>query len=91
MSKHGISRAEALKGLIVLPALAATLAGFTAPAEAAKSSKAALKYQSSPKGGAKCSGCKFYIKGKNAKAAGQCSIVAGPISPNGWCIAYAKK
>jgi hypothetical protein len=86
-----ISRADALKGIIVLPALAASFGALSLEADAAKSSKAAVKYQDRPKGAQKCSGCRFFIKGKNAKANGTCQVVSGSISPNGWCTAWAKK
>lgn len=91
-SHERISRADALKGIIILPALAIAFGGLTLDAEAAsKSSKAAVKYQGHPKGTQKCSGCRFFVKGKNAKANGSCQIVSGSISPNGWCVAWAKK
>ena len=84
-----ISRADALRGLIVLPALAAAIAGSAGEAQAA-GSKAQFKYQDHPKGSAKCSGCRFYRPGKGKKN-GACTIVSGSISPNGWCIAWAKR
>jgi hypothetical protein len=90
-SSREISRADALKGLIVLPALAAGFGALTLEAEAAKSAKAAVKYQDHPKGAQKCSGCRYFIKGKTATANGTCQIVSGSISPNGWCVAWAKK
>jgi len=91
-SRERISRADALRGMIVLPALAATFVGLNLESEAAtKSSKAAVKYQGHPKGSQKCAGCRFFIKGKNSKANGACQIVSGSISPNGWCVAWAKK
>lgn len=85
-----VSRADALKSLIVLPALAAALLAGTGEAQAG-GSKAQFKYQNKPKGSHKCSGCRFYKAGKTAKANGTCSVVSGSISPNGWCIAWAKK
>ena len=85
-----ISRADALKGLIVLPALAAAVAGTANQADAAGSKKQ-FKYQDKPKGSQKCSGCRFYKAAKGGKGNGSCSIVSGSISPNGWCIAWAKK
>lgn len=84
------SRKEALKSMIVLPALAASLAATAGVAEA-KSSQAAMKYQKTPKNGAKCSTCKLFVPGKSATANGTCQVVDGAISPNGWCIAYTKK
>ena len=79
------TRKEALRSLIVLPALAGALAMGTSVAEAADN-KAQFKYQDKPgKGGEQCSGCRFF------KAPHSCSIVTGTISPSGWCIAWAKK
>lgn len=88
MSK--ITRQEAIKALM-LPALAAAMVGTMLTTAEAKASKATVKYQSSPKGAAKCSGCKFFIAGKSKTAMGTCQIVDGAISPNGWCTAYTKK
>lgn len=90
-SSGKLSRGDALKGLIVLPALGAALVGSVAPAEA-KASQGAVKYQGKPKGGKACSGCRFFqANKKNPKSMGACSIVSGSISPNGWCVAWAKK
>ncbi|MBV8245263.1 MAG: high-potential iron-sulfur protein [Candidatus Eremiobacteraeota bacterium] len=85
-----ISRRSALQGLIGLPALGAAVLSAGAPARAG-SSKAAVKYQGSPKNGQQCSGCRFFKAAKDPKANGTCQIVDGSISPNGWCIAFAKK
>ena len=90
-SRDRISRSDALKGIIVLPAFAASFGALTLEAEAAKASQASVKYQNHPKGSQKCAGCRFFIKGKNAKANGACQVVAGSISPNGWCVSWAKK
>ena len=85
------SRKEALKQLIVLPALAGLAVAGTSSIAEAKSSKSAMKYQDSPKGADKCSGCKLFIPGKSAKGKGTCKVVEGAISPNGWCVAYTPK
>ncbi len=92
MSKSSgkLTRSEALRGLVVLPALAGLLASTTSIAQA-KSSKAQVKYQSHPSGTQKCSGCRFFHAGKSASANGTCTIVDGAISPNGWCVAYTAK
>jgi len=89
-SSNDLSRRNFLSGVVVLPALAGLVLTQTATAEA-KGSQAQFKYQNTPKNGQKCSQCKFFIKGSSATANGSCSLVAGTISPNGWCIAYAKK
>ncbi|MDQ2993133.1 MAG: high-potential iron-sulfur protein [Candidatus Eremiobacteraeota bacterium] len=57
----------------------------TGTAARAADNKKQFKYQDKPKGGHKCSGCRFF------KAPHGCTIVTGNISPNGWCNAWAKK
>ena len=89
MNDH-VSRKDALKSIVVLPALAGALLAATRAAEA-KSSKATVKYQGKPKNGQECDDCRLYIAGKSAKVNGACQIVDGAISPHGWCVAFAKK
>lgn len=84
-SRDHVTRGEALRQLIVLPALAGMLAAGTIGAEAADNKKQ-FRYQDKPgPGGKKCAGCRFFKKPHS------CSIVHGTISPNGWCIAWAKR
>lgn len=80
------TRKEALRSLIVLPALAGAIAlGASATADAA-SNKKQFHYQDKPgPGGKKCGGCRFF------RAPHGCSIVTGTISPDGWCIAWARR
>jgi len=92
MSEHDsrkIGRRDMLKrvalvaaGLAAIPVVAR--AGGTVP-------KAAMQYQDQPKNGQDCSSCMQFIPGKSAGAMGECKVVAGPISPKGWCVAYVKK
>lgn len=86
-SGKNLSRGEALKALVVLPALAGVLAsGSILTADAAADNKKQFKYQNTPgPHGQKCSGCRFFKKPHS------CSIVHGTISPNGWCIAWSKR
>ena len=80
------TRREALKQIVMLPALAGALAiGATSVAQAGDNKKQ-FKYQDKPgKSGQKCSQCRFF------RAPSGCSIVTGKISPDGWCIAWAKR
>lgn len=79
------TRKEALRTLIILPALAGALALGTASAEASDNKKQ-FHYQDKPgPSGKKCSNCRFF------RAPSGCSIVTGKISPDGWCIAWAKR
>jgi High potential iron-sulfur protein len=90
MKDSPMTRRSFVAGAVMLPALAGLLLAETTTAQA-KASKTQFKYQSTPKNGQKCSGCRFFVAGKSATANGTCQIVEGDISPNGWCTAYAKK
>lgn len=89
-SVKDLTRKEALSSLIILPALAGMMLGTAAVAQA-KGTKTQFKYQDHPNGKQACAGCSLFIAGKTATAAGTCKVVAGPISPKGWCVAYAAK
>jgi len=83
MSRRAVLKSAALlAGLASIPVLAR--AAGTVP-------KAAMQYQDHPKGDQDCSNCIQFIPGKTATAMGECNVVAGPISPKGWCVAYVKK
>jgi hypothetical protein len=57
----------------------------------AKANKQSMQYQEQPKNGQKCDTCVQFVAGPKPDSAGTCKVVEGPISPNGWCIAYVKK
>ena len=88
--KKPASRRNVLAGvaaLAALPLLAepdAALAAGTLP-------KTNAKYQDKPNGANRCGKCNYFIAGANPTALGQCKVVAGPISPNGWCTLFAPK
>ena len=92
-AKHpSICRREALTRVAAVSAVAAGLAASLASPAEAKTSQKAAKYQNSPKGNQKCSGCRFYVANtKDPKKNGSCQIVEGSISPNGWCSLYVAK
>jgi len=77
--------------LTVAAGAAGTVAGVTAmvgtstPAQAAKASQKAVKYQDSPKGEQRCDNCAQF------EPPSSCKTVDGTVSPEGWCIVYAKK
>lgn len=52
----------------------------------AKAKKAAVKYQDTPRGEKTCAGCRHFIADENA-----CKLVEGEISPQGYCLLWAKK
>jgi len=53
-----------------------------------KASKAAVKYQSTPKDGKMCGMCKFFIRSGRMMSEGSCQVVAGPVSPMGYCVLF---
>ncbi|MCC6195484.1 MAG: hypothetical protein IT518_13555 [Burkholderiales bacterium] len=66
----------------------ATCAGLLASERASaqgKVPKAAMKYQDHPNADKKCSNCLQFVPPD------ACTIVEGKISPDGYCIAWAKK
>jgi hypothetical protein len=63
----------------------AAIVGASTPAHAAKAPQKAVKYQDTPKGEARCDNCALF------EAPSSCKSVDGTISPEGWCMVYAKK
>lgn len=96
MKEEILSRREVLRGALAVgcsllvpeffssPAHSATSAA--PPATAKKVSQASVKYQTHPKGEQKCSKCVNFIAESNT-----CKVVEGKISPEGWCVLWAKK
>jgi len=83
--KSPVSRGLVLKRLAAIPFVALGVGATLSPAQAVTDNKKQFKYQDKPgKNGQKCSGCRFFKKPDG------CTIVHGKISPNGWCIAWAK-
>lgn len=89
-----VSRRSLLKGAASLAgiAVAAPLALTSTSAEAgSKVSKAAMQYRDKPNGTKECSTCMQFIPGKTPSGHGTCKVVAGSISPHGYCIAWTPK
>ena len=55
--------------------------------------RTSTKYKDSPDGEKKCADCAQFVPGATAKDKGGCKIFPGDteVSPNGSCIAWAKK
>ena len=77
--------AATLSGLPLLAAAgSAQAAGGTMP-------QANAKYQTTPKGAQQCSKCNYFIPGAKPTGPGLCKVVAGAISPTGYCVLFAPK
>jgi hypothetical protein len=76
-----------LRGLIGagLGAVAAYAAPGAASAQDQKLAKNLVQYQDTPKDGQECDHCVNWVDPD------QCKIVTGPISPKGWCVAFAPR
>ena len=57
-----------------------------ATAQGGKLSQAQAQYQEQPKGDQNCANCMHFIAGSST-----CQVVEGKVSPNGWCMLWAKK
>lgn len=84
------TRRTLLRGMAIAPA-AALVAGVGAAHAAGTVPQANAKYQNQPKGAQQCSKCNYFLPGASATANGQCKLVAGVISPHGWCQLFAPK
>lgn len=78
--------AAALPVLLALPFLAKPVV-----ARASNGSKEAFHYQDHPNETKHCANCMQFIPPAAGQQSGTCQIVAGPISPNGWCMAFTPK
>ena len=79
-------RRAALRGLVGAGLGAAAIAVGTRRAAAQeKLAQNVVQYQDQPKDGLVCKKCVNWVEPN------QCTIVAGNINPQGWCVAYAPK
>jgi anaerobic selenocysteine-containing dehydrogenase len=72
-------------GAAFAKAEAAPVGAATVRTAQTKIAKAMLQYQDHPNGDNHCGICAQF------EPPDQCKIVEGPISPNGWCAAFAPK
>jgi hypothetical protein len=77
-----VTRRKILISLIgSVPLATVSVGGATAAAKVAQS---IAQYQPTPKGGQACAGCNSFT------APNHCKLVAGDISPSGWCRLWTK-
>lgn len=84
----GLSRRHVFRALLGSAAAVSAALALTGTERAnaqSKTPKKVAKYQDHPKKGQQCSKCRFFLAPKS------CQLVAGDISPNGWCSFYAAK
>lgn len=86
---HPMTRRRMLRQLVVTAGAIGCLpfAAHTASA-AGKKEKSVMQYQDHPRGKSACENCGYFIPSDDSNAPGHCTVVAGDISPHGWCLAY---
>jgi len=82
-TRRGLIARLALAGAV--GAVGASLVPRRAAAAPSKLPPGEIGYQASPKGNARCELC------ANWQAPNGCKVVAGTISPNGWCGLFVRK
>ena len=87
LDSETVSRRSILQGVAHVGGAATLLAVIAnrASAAEAKTTKQAAGYQTSPNGGQSCSTCINFVR-RNT-----CRIVAGNVSPQGWCKIWQRK
>lgn len=82
-----VSRRSVLRraALLASAALTASMVSSKEALAQQKASQEAMKYQDKPNGDKRCSNCLSFIPSSS------CAIVEGTVSPNGYCLAWAKK
>ena len=84
--KPQLSRRHVLRDAAFFAGGAVVAGGvFLAAPASAKVSQKGVSYQATPKGAARCDGCKFW------QPSAACKVVEGTISAAGWCTLYAVK
>nr|MBU2749137.1 iron oxidase [Acidithiobacillus montserratensis] len=88
-----MSRREWLKTSTQIAVVAAAAPLVFAPTADASTlvSKSSVSYQDHPSGKDMCSNCTHFVPGSTPSTDGTCKVVAGKISPHGYCYAYTPK
>lgn len=85
-NRNRTSRRDLMRtGMMIVAGTASVAVASTARAQDEKIAQELVQYQDQPKDGQKCNMCAQWVE-PNA-----CKIVAGKISPDGYCVAYAPK
>lgn len=77
--------------VVIAAAVAPAVLANVAEAATSKATQASVQYVTHPNGKEMCSNCKFFIPGAKPNEDGACKVVAGKISPRGYCAVYMPK
>ncbi|SFI02102.1 High potential iron-sulfur protein [Collimonas sp. OK307] len=85
--RNMLRRSSAVLGAVILTPLVT----HSPQANAGSMTKGMLHYQDTPKDGKMCADCAAYNPPTPDTASGTCKVVAGPVNPQGWCMAYSHR
>jgi high potential iron-sulfur protein len=90
--KNGARRDMLAQSGLALASLALVpVAALWSPrAHSGSAPKGDFHYQPAPRDGQRCADCRAFVANP-AGGDGTCRILAGSISPNGWCMAYSSR
>ena len=94
MNKDQLPRRRFLKmGAAALAMIPITIVSGRAGAATNSAMRTSLKYQPKPDGDKSCANCLQFVPGASAKELGGCKVMPGDteISPQGYCMVWAKK
>jgi hypothetical protein len=104
MGDTRVTRRRVLRALAVSPLAAAALAAcgkkdapdscqdVSALSDPDKATRSTLQYTDrAPSADKQCNKCSFYQPASEPTKCGACTLVKGPIHPNGYCSAFAPK
>lgn len=84
MIKHAVSRRRFLQSSAVAFGAGAALVAVSAKEAQAKIAPNLVGYQATPKGDHRCDNCALFVKPDT------CKVVAGDVSPSGWCRMWSQ-
>lgn len=86
MSIHNPTRRNVLRGMFAAGCALILQRVGAAETPATMMEKSQVKYQDQPNDDQKCAGCMHFVSESNT-----CKLVAGEISPDGWCTLWTAK
>lgn len=91
-AKHAQARRQLLvrSGIAVASLTLVPLVAWQRRASAGTASREDFHYQLQPRDGMRCADCAAFVPAATG-GEGSCRVVAGPISPDGWCMAFSKR
>lgn len=84
---------QSRRNVLKLGGIALALVPVAAFAAKNEGMRTSMKYKDTPEGDKRCDNCLQWVPGKTPKDLGGCKLFPGDteVSPQGYCVAWAKK